>query len=438
MRKIGTVLIFPIFLLLVAMLTGCASKQSEDQLTVWHWMSDREDAFDELARRYQEITQIPVKFELFAPSDAYSQKVKAAAQTSTLPDVFGILGQKRDLASFIQSGHVADLTAQINQDQEGKSWRSLFFEKALLMNEFGPDNHYQVSPGTYGVPIDVMNIQFLYNRELFRQAGLDPDVPPATWKEFLSAVQKLREKEIQGLVSGWGEIWLIDCLASNFAWSIMGEKKIVETLQGKIPYTDPDWIQVLAFFKEMREVEVLAEGVVTMVNKRAEQIFANGGAAFAMNGSWCVNVYHGMNPDLDYGVMLPPRVSKKYPQVVWGGAGSSFMVNEKSEHKKEAVDFLKWLTAKEQQVYLSTQTRNLPANQEASVDISPILAEFANDMDKVVHPSFLPTPKFQLVTEAFAKGIQSILIGEKTPEEVAEEVQMVKEREMAKQLARSE
>jgi hypothetical protein len=37
-----------------------------------------------------------------------------------------------------------------------------------------------------------------------------------------------------------------------------------------------------------------------------------------------------------------------------------------------------------------------------------------------------------VVVEAFDKGIQSILIGEKKPEEVAQEVQRIKEKEAAK------
>src|SRR5438552_11546331 len=38
-------------------------------------------------------------------------------------------------------------------------------------------------------------------------------------------------------------------------------------------------------------------GVVTMINKSAEQTFANGKAAFAFNGSWCVNVYRGRSEE---------------------------------------------------------------------------------------------------------------------------------------------
>ncbi len=182
----------------------------------------------------------------------------------------------------------------------------------------------------------------------------------------------------------------------------------------------------------MRDEGILASGVVTMVNKTAEQLFANNRAAFAFNGSWCVNVYHGMNPNLDYGAVLPPRVSAQYPMMIWGGAGSSFMVNERSKNIQGAIDFLKWMTDKKQQVFLARETRNLPANKESLVDIPPVLAQFADDMDNTTHPSIWGVSEFPIVIETFDKGIQSIIIGEKTPEQLAAELQAIKERELAK------
>jgi len=117
---------------------------------------------------------------------------------------------------------------------------------------------------------------------------------------------------------------------------------------------------------------------------------------------------------------------------VWGGAGSSFLVNARSSNKELAIEFLKWLTDKEQQVFLADKTQNLPANKEALEKISPILAQFANDMQYATHPNILGVSEYPAVTEALDKGIQSIIIGEKTPREVAFEAQIIKEREMAR------
>jgi ABC-type glycerol-3-phosphate transport system substrate-binding protein len=422
-------------LLIVTLLASCGPKKKEAAkpaitLNVWHWMTDREPAFQELTKRYKALTGIQVNFELYAPSDAYTQKVRAAAQGTNLPDVFGILGEKRDFASFIKAGHILDLTPYMEEDNS--VWKNEFFAKALAVNEFIEGNSYGIKPGIYGVPIDVMTIQMVYNKTLFKQLGLDSRKPPATFQELVNIDKKIQGSGIQGFVSGWGELWMIDNFANDYAFNIMGKDKVLATIRGEVPYTDPDWIKVFGLFKEMRDSGLLAQGLITMVNKTAEQLFANEKAVFAFNGSWCVNVYKGMNPQLDYAAMLPPKVSDNYPMSIWGGAGSSFMVNARSNNKEEVVKFLKWLTARDQQAYLSEATNNLPANKNSIAKIPEILSQFADDMELTTHPNVWGVSEFPAVIEALDKGIQSIILGEKTPEEVASLVQKIKERELAK------
>ena len=421
--------------LLFCFILGCSKPAPKtDTVVIWHWMTDRQDAFLALAQKYEEEKGVKIKFELYAPSDIYSQKIIAAAQARTLPDVYGILDPKAVVASFIQSGYVADLTEEFEKDNG--AWENTIFPKALAVNQFGEGNVYKIKPGIYGVPIDVTNMQMLYNKKLLNKAGIQN--PPKTFDEFLEAVKALYRVGIGGLVSGFGERWLVECFASNYAFNIMGEEKIMATYRGEVPYTDPDWIEVLGVFGRLSKNGALIEGTVTKANKYAEQDFALERAAFAFNGSWCVNVYNEMNPNLEYGVMLPPAISNKFPLKIWGGAGSSFMVNNASPNKEKSIAFLKWLTAKEQQVFLSQETKNLPANREALTDIPEILSEFAGAMDNSTHPAIWEQNEDALVTEAFHKGIQSIIIGEKTPQQVAQEVQSVKVRQMEKMKKRQQ
>lgn len=434
MRKF-LILLVTSYCLLVTIFAGCASKKETGKptITVWHWMTDREPVFQELAKRYEAKTGVEVNFELYAPSDAYTQKVRAAAQGINLPDIFGILGEKRDFASFIKAGHILDLTPYM--DEAEQAWKKSFFSKALAVNEFPEGNSYNVKAGIYGAPIDIMTIQMLYNKDLFKELGLNANNPVKTFQDFLDIGKKIKQANMQGLVSGWGEVWMIDCLANNYAFNIMGQDKVLATIKGEVPYTDPDWVKVFSLFKQMQESGVLASGVVTMINKTAEQLFANGKAVFAFNGSWCVNVYKGMNPDLNYAAMLPPQVLDKYPMTIWGGAGSSFMVNARSKNKEEAVKFLEWLTGRDQQAYLAESTNNLPANKDSLTKIPGILTQFADDMEHTTHPSIWGVSEFPAVIEALDKGLQSIIIGERAPEAVAQEVQRIKERELAKKRA---
>ncbi|MFI5863868.1 ABC transporter substrate-binding protein [Streptomyces sp. NPDC051546] len=46
---------------------------------------------------------------------------------------------------------------------------------------------------TYGLPTGNYSMGLVYNRELFRKAGLDPDKPPTTWEEVRAAAKKISE-----------------------------------------------------------------------------------------------------------------------------------------------------------------------------------------------------------------------------------------------------
>ncbi|MBF0618778.1 MAG: extracellular solute-binding protein [Candidatus Omnitrophica bacterium] len=415
--------------LMLLAVSGCGSPvKPVDQIEVWHWMTDRHDVLEQLAKQYEQETGIKVKLELFAPSDAYTQKIIAAAQANVLPDIYGILDKKSIVAAFIKAGFVMDLTPAY-QANNG-AWEQSLFAKALETTRFAEGNASKVPPGFYGVPIDTSSIQMVYNKNLLKKAGIAK--PPATFDEFILDIEALRRVGVTPFVSGFGEMWLLDCFASNYAFNIMGEQKVMQTLRGEVPYTDPDWIKVLTIFKTLRDKKAFIEGIVTKGNKYSEQDFALERAAFSFNGWWCVNVYKGMNPGLSYGVVPLPAMASPFPLKSWGGAGSWFVVNNTSRNKDKAVRFLQWLTAKEQQVFLSEKTLNLPANREAIRMIPPVLGDFAKAMDNMTHPTIWPVNEDPLVIEAFDKGLQAIIIGEKSPESVAQDVQAVKARQMAK------
>jgi len=421
--KINSIIIGLIFLFVQAvMLTSCAPRQK--RIVVWHWMTDRQDAFAVLSNRYFNETGIRVKFVLCAPSKRYDRKIVLASKIGMLPDIYGMLGDIWEFSRFINSGYAVDLSDELNAN--AGEWRNQFFKWVISENEFFPNNEQKVKPGVYGIPIDVNNIQMVYNKDLFKAAGLDPEAPPKTWEAFIAYGKKLRRAGITPFVSGWGELWLVNCFANNYAFNLMGEEKIILTIKGQVPYNNHDWIRILKLFEEMRDAGMYAEGITTMNNKKAEMIFANSQAAMAFNGSWCVNVYREINPNLNYGVFMPPRLSNRHPMRIWGGGGAPFVVNAKSKNKEEAIEFLKWLTAEEQQKFLVMTTHNLSVNREVTFLIPFKLSEFADDMDSVITPELLPVIENSKVSEAFGKGIWTIIKDNKSPSEAITYVDVIK------------
>ena len=421
-NKLGkTILLFS----LILSFFGC-SQEKKNEIVIWHWMTDRNQAFQTLAQEYEKETGVKVKFEIFFPPNVYAQKVQAAAQAGMLPDIFGILGEKEYLASFVRKGLVVDLSSYLKAD---KDWQESFIPQALGVSSFNPGNIYKVKPGIYGIPIDFMNIQFLYNKDLFKKAGLDPNSPPRSFAEFIAQAKILHKKlGVEGFVCGWGETWLMYSLALDFAFNIMGEKKVFDTFAGKYPYNSVGWQEVFFLFKRMKAAGIIPEEILTMANKEAEKVFANGRAAFSFNGSWCVNVYRKLNPSLNYAPCLVPKASESYPLKIWGGAGASFMVNANSPHKEAAIKFLKWLTKKKQQDFLVKHTNNLPAIKEPPQNLDPVLKEFLAGMEYVTHPNLWPVYEKPKVIEKFTQQLQKVVLGEVTPQQAAAAVAKVKAR----------
>ena len=426
--KLGLLIGFIIFTI-----AGCApAKPKKDKLIVWHWMTDRRNAFDELAKKYKETTGIDVEFKLFFPPEIYSQKVIAAARAKTLPDIFGILGERKTLASFIKAGYILNLSSCMKEkakEEENRQWKDNFYPQTLKVVTFSKNNTYSVPAGIYGVPVDTTIMQFIYNKTLLKEAGLNPAKSPETVDEFINMAQRVKEKlGIAGFICGWGEGWLLNALATEWALNTMGEDKFLRTIEGEVPYTDPDWIKVFSLFEKLKSSGILASNIATMTNKEAEAAFAEGKAAFSFNGSWSVNVYKQLSPELNYAFFSLPKASGKHPIKVWGGAGSSFMIDAKSPNKEKATAFLRWLSAKEQQKFLAKETNNLPAVKGVEEELPSILKDLLNTMESLTHPDIWPKNEDSRVIETMNRGLQQIVMGLKTPQEVARQMQKKKKK----------
>ncbi|MFJ6697346.1 extracellular solute-binding protein [Streptomyces sp. NPDC091272] len=85
-----------------------------------------------------------------------------------------------DPAGLIQRRQGADITPYLKDVPYVKD------VKPELQKVFtGPDGKI------YGLPNGQYSLGLVYNRELFRKAGLDPDKPPATWDEVRTAAKRI-------------------------------------------------------------------------------------------------------------------------------------------------------------------------------------------------------------------------------------------------------
>ena len=403
--------------------TGCSSGTNEaptTSITFWHYWTDRAEVLQTLATEYQEETGVEVKLEL-VPGDAMGQKFQAAAQADKLPDI---------AASWEPAGEVLAVYANEGQLQNlstldgGQDWFDRFEPATVLGVSYAADNQWKVDPGAYLVPFDTNNMQFLYNKDLFKQAGISK--LPTTLNDFVDAAEKLRAIDVQPFVSGFSS-WPLESMASMYIDNVVAPETRDAVYSGEGRYDTKEWTEFLGVFETLAEAGVFADGIVGYDMPAAETLFVSGQAGMIFDGSWALGVFNQTNPDFtDYGVFLPPSLGDEELRIP-GGVGSTAFVVGSSPHVDEAAAFLEWLTDAPQQKKYAESSFNIPANREVATELAldDNIAAFAAGADKLIAPTTVVMQAPVITT--MAKGLQLIIAGTDTPAAVAARMQLALE-----------
>ncbi|MFD0714258.1 ABC transporter substrate-binding protein [Paenibacillus sp. GCM10027626] len=389
--------------------------KKDTKLVFWHYLNDRHDLLKEMAADFETKTGIKVDVQLFG-GDGFKQKVMASVQNNSLPDVMTFSGGAGDLGQLVESGNIMELGEM--SDMFDKFPGSVLKTYSYDENNIFGVKHY----GTYAIPMDTNNMQFIYNTKLFEQAGIAS--APATWEELLAAVDKLKAADIVPFATGIGS-WVAGTLVAPYEFAYLGEEKVLSVKQGKEPLMDSGYLQVLQRFEDLYKHGAYAEGIATMDLPMAEQMFVNEEVAMIFDGSWAIGVFNEMNPEFtQYDAFLPPKpADAAYEVKISGGIGVPLVIDNHTKNKDAAMQFVRFLVEKEQQQKYAEKSFNLPANIEAAKSedgMSPALRHFSLGMTHVFeNGGSYPAPSVETVLQ---KGIQLIAIGQSTPEQVLKEM----------------
>ena len=123
----------------------------------------------------------------------------------------------------------------------------------------------QTGGKTWGIPFQRSTVVLYYNKEAFKEAGLDPNKPPANWKEMVDYAQKLTKRDASGRVTQWGvqipssgfPYWLFQGLAIENGVNLMNAAG-TETY-----YDKPAVIEALQYWVDLvKKYKVHPEGIV--------------------------------------------------------------------------------------------------------------------------------------------------------------------------------
>lgn len=220
----------------------------------------------------------------------------------------------------------------------------------------------------YAMPINRSTPVLYYNKQLFRDAGLDPEKPPQTWQEFREVAKQLAtveggETTVHGYLASpnW---WYFESLV----WSNNGE--IMNDDLTDLTFAEPGsgplqiWVDMVHQDKTARVftgeksydqmVDAFATGKGAMMFQSTASL---GGVTREIEAKGAGKV--------DLGTAFMPHMEGSSTAVPTGGAAAGIPTAVPDDKKQAAWDFIKWWISTEENAYWSEKTGYFPVRQSS-------------------------------------------------------------------------
>lgn len=372
--------------------------------------------FEQMAQDY-EAEHPGVTIELQQESDqGYKDKIKTLIASQSVPDVyFSWAGNYAE--QFYDNGLALDLTGEIAPDTE---WGSTMTPIAL--DAFSKDEKY------FGVPVGLDAKYMMYNEKLFAEAGVEP---PKNLEGLLSACTALKSKGITpmsfGNKDGWPAIHYITQLNSyNVPAETLDQDYNPETAS----FSHPGYVESLTQFKEIVDTcTETGQGANGADYYSERDAFGQGKAAmfYVENLEFAATAPEG-SPAAEDGYdffRLPAPADAEGDTNALTGAPDGFLINSQAENPALAVDFMKFVTSKQNAEKL-TSTIGFPSPVTGTLNESnstPVLRSSIEDLQESSRLSvWLDTVTAPEVASAYLSGVEGLITGDKTAEAVMADV----------------
>jgi sn-glycerol 3-phosphate transport system substrate-binding protein len=307
---------------------------------------------------------------------------------------------------------------------EDQAWLKGFYP-AFMENS-------QTGGKTWGIPFQRSTIVLYYNKEMFKDAGLDPGKPPATWKEMAEYAQKLTKRDASGKVTQWG----VQIPASGFPyWLFQGLTtengvQLMNSAGTETYYDKPAVVEALQYWMDLTsKYKVHPEGIVEW-GTTPKDFFERKVAMMWTTTGNLTNVKN--NAKFDFGVaMLPANKRRGSPT---GGGNFYIFKQAKPEQQAAALKFIKWITAPSRAAQWGIDTGYVAVRPDAweTPGMKKYVTEFppaavARDQLQFAVAE-LSTHDNQRVTKALNDGLQAALTGTKSAEQAMKDSQREAER----------
>ncbi|WP_273322543.1 ABC transporter substrate-binding protein [Vallitalea guaymasensis] len=379
------------------------NKDTEEKVTVefWHgYTAEKTEVLDGMIAEYEKQNpNVKINAKFVATGEEMLQKVQTALLSGEEPNM--LWGYPTWTGVLESSGKLVDMGEIL--DDELKS------DLPIGLLEAG-----KYKGRIYSVPIEAGTLYLIYNKDMFKEAGIDN--PPTTWEELYDISKKLSDGDRYG-------VWLPIAPNERTTWTFetflwQNGQDVLNAEGNNIGFNNEKGLEALEFYTKMIKdgYAPTAVGQDPFIDKQVAMVYATQGAANAY-----INKY-----EMNVGVAMLPGKDKLATGL---GSNHYFMFKSDDKVQQETLKFIKYMTTGENHAEWAIKAGYLPVSNSAREsdkykqfgEENPHMIEAAKALTYgVARP---PIEEYPKLSTAISETIEKIAIGDMTPEKGMKQIQ---------------
>ena len=400
-----------------SLLAGCGSKSNtagnkpaEKTKLTYMAFSASPDHDKDLAAMISEFekqnTDITIDYQPVAFKD-YFTKLQTLVASGTAPDTFEL--NYENFVNYASKGTLLDLTEQISKD---KSFNPSVFDKTAY-------DVFKYNNKQYGLVSSFSDVVLFYNKDLFDKAGVKYPDSSWTWKDELSAAQKLTDasKGVWGTYSPI-QFWEFYKTIAQNGGSIFNNDKSEVTINSKENVETLQWM-----IDKVNKYKVTPSDA-QMGGQANEELFKAGKIAMLRSGVWMFGTFK--DASFKWDIALEPGNTQKAHAFFANGVA----VSSNTKNAEAAWKWSKFYTSSKEAVKIRIDSSwDLPAISDKS-QLEAYLKQTPPENRQVVLDALktLVVPpvieKENELTDVVGKQLDMAKLGQKTAQQALDDAKV--------------
>jgi len=390
-----------LLMIIICSMVFATGAKEEKQVVIKYYQYKPEivDQLDKLIQIFED--QNPnITVEIETVGKDYATVLKTKIASNDVPDIYAVQGLS-NMRNFVDSGILEDITDESFMDRVAVAAKPAVTYNGKI----------------YALPLDLAGLGVLYNKELFKKAGIS--APPATVAELKVVIEKLKAINVIPFGVAFKEEWT---LRHMFA---MGHAATVEPISfaekmnaGKAHFWNNQMNMVFGTFNLISS---------NCNNKPFESdytnettMFAQGKVAMMTQGLWAMGNVCKINSNIDAGMFGLPVFEDPSKARLMVDVDYRIGINAKSPNVEAAKKFLEFMTSREATDIWIGEAKLI--SSIVGTDVGPIGSSVATDIKAYIDNDKTYPWGYSYwapgLSNEIGKLMQMYYLGEMTKEEV--------------------